>query len=137
AAKGKNDFYAGADGNVYKKTDNGWEKWDNGGWQPVNPPKGSDGNLTGAENRRGQNQPGAGNRTGNVPVAGNRAGNLPGAENPTGNLPGAGNRAGNLPGAEDPRARNGGGAGNAGGGHLSGSPNRWPRTGRTGYRLTN
>jgi Cysteine rich repeat len=31
------DVYAGADGNVYKKTDNGWEKYDNGSWTPVQP----------------------------------------------------------------------------------------------------
>jgi hypothetical protein len=30
--------YAGADGNAYKHTDNGWSKWANGGWQPVQPP---------------------------------------------------------------------------------------------------
>lgn len=36
------DVYAGRDGNVYQKTDNGWSKWNNGGWQPVNPPKPSD-----------------------------------------------------------------------------------------------
>lgn len=32
------DVYAGHDGNVYQHTDNGWSKWNNGGWQPVNPP---------------------------------------------------------------------------------------------------
>jgi hypothetical protein len=30
--------YAGADGNVYKKTDNGWEKYNNGSWNPVQKP---------------------------------------------------------------------------------------------------
>jgi hypothetical protein len=32
------DVYAGADGNVYKKTDSGWEKYDNGSWNSVNKP---------------------------------------------------------------------------------------------------
>lgn len=35
------DTYAGADGNVYKHTDSGWSKWDNGSWQPVTPPSGA------------------------------------------------------------------------------------------------
>jgi hypothetical protein len=30
--------YAGADGNVYKHTDDGWSKYDNGSWNPVTPP---------------------------------------------------------------------------------------------------
>jgi hypothetical protein len=32
------DVYAGADGNVYKKTDNGWQKYDNGSWNAVQKP---------------------------------------------------------------------------------------------------
>jgi hypothetical protein len=32
------DVYAGADGNVYKKTDSGWQKYDNGSWNTVNKP---------------------------------------------------------------------------------------------------
>ena len=35
---GGGDVYAGADGNVYKKTDNGWQKYDNGSWNPVQKP---------------------------------------------------------------------------------------------------
>jgi hypothetical protein len=35
------DTYAGADGNVYKNTGNGWEKYDNGSWNPVTPPDNS------------------------------------------------------------------------------------------------
>jgi hypothetical protein len=39
AVKTKNgDVYAGHDGNVYQKTDNGWSKYDNGSWNPVQPP---------------------------------------------------------------------------------------------------
>jgi hypothetical protein len=33
------DVYAGADGNVYKKTSDGWEKYNNGSWSPVQQPK--------------------------------------------------------------------------------------------------
>ncbi len=32
------DVYAGADGNVYKKTSDGWEKYDNGSWNQVQKP---------------------------------------------------------------------------------------------------
>ena len=34
------NVYAGADGNVYKKTSDGWEKYNNGSWSSVQPPKG-------------------------------------------------------------------------------------------------
>jgi len=30
--------YAGADGNVYKHTDSGWQKYDNGSWNNVQKP---------------------------------------------------------------------------------------------------
>ncbi len=37
--KTQNDnVYAGRDGNVYKNTGDGWQKWNNGGWNPVKPP---------------------------------------------------------------------------------------------------
>jgi hypothetical protein len=32
------NIYAGANGNVYRHTDDGWSKWDNGGWNPVQRP---------------------------------------------------------------------------------------------------
>jgi hypothetical protein len=35
------DVYAGADGNVYKKTPDGWQKYNSGSWSPVVPPKGA------------------------------------------------------------------------------------------------
>jgi hypothetical protein len=41
------DVYAGRDGNVYQHTDSGWSKWNNGGWQPVNPPQKTSGNTSG------------------------------------------------------------------------------------------
>jgi hypothetical protein len=37
---GSGDIYAGHDGNVYKKTDDGWQHYDNGGWQDVERPAG-------------------------------------------------------------------------------------------------
>jgi hypothetical protein len=33
------NMYAGRDGNVYKNTGNGWEKYDNGSWNSVNKPQ--------------------------------------------------------------------------------------------------
>jgi hypothetical protein len=42
AAVGKSangNVYAGADGNAYKKTSDGWSKWNNGSWNTVNTPK--------------------------------------------------------------------------------------------------
>src|SRR5215467_2295492 len=44
-ASGK--MYAGHDGNVYKNTGNGWEKYDNGSWNSANKPQP---NWQGAEN---------------------------------------------------------------------------------------
>ncbi|HET7261101.1 MAG TPA: hypothetical protein VFK60_04620 [Casimicrobiaceae bacterium] len=44
------DTYAGADGNVYKHTDSGWSKWNDGSWQPVTPPS----NATHPANGQGQ-----------------------------------------------------------------------------------
>src|SRR5262249_6196264 len=41
------NMYAGHDGNVYKNTGNGWEKYDNGSWNQVNKPQP---NWQGAEN---------------------------------------------------------------------------------------
>ena len=35
---GSGDVYAGHDGNAYKKTDSGWQKYDNGNWSSVQPP---------------------------------------------------------------------------------------------------
>jgi len=42
------DVYAGADGNVYKKTDSGWQKYDNGSWNSVQPPANSKAATTSA-----------------------------------------------------------------------------------------
>jgi hypothetical protein len=40
------DVYAGADGNVYKKTDSGWQKYDNGSWNQVQKPQTQAGTRT-------------------------------------------------------------------------------------------
>jgi hypothetical protein len=32
------DLYAGKNGNVYRKTDNGWQQWDDGGWSTAEKP---------------------------------------------------------------------------------------------------
>ncbi|MGE4045429.1 MAG: hypothetical protein AB7F35_11285 [Acetobacteraceae bacterium] len=34
------DIYAGRDGNAYKHTSDGWQTWNNGSWQSVQPPSG-------------------------------------------------------------------------------------------------
>ncbi len=39
---GSGDVYAGHNGNVYKKTDNGWQHYDQGGWKPVDTPDRTD-----------------------------------------------------------------------------------------------
>src|SRR5881392_842213 len=52
AAAGKTasgNMYAGHDGNVYKNTGNGWQKYDNGSWNSVNKPQP---NWQGAENNQ-------------------------------------------------------------------------------------
>jgi hypothetical protein len=43
------NMYAGHDGNVYKNTGNGWQKYDNGSWNSVDKPSTSP-NWSGAEN---------------------------------------------------------------------------------------
>jgi len=35
AIKGQNNTYVGKDGNVYRKNESGWSKYDNGAWNPV------------------------------------------------------------------------------------------------------
>lgn len=70
------DLYAGRDGNVYRKTDDGWQKYDDGGWTPVNPPdsnsltslgadqRGQDRDLSARRSQAGDQQPGAANQRG-------------------------------------------------------------------------
>jgi len=41
AQSGSGDLYAGHDGNVYKKTDDGWQHYENGEWSAAKPEGGS------------------------------------------------------------------------------------------------
>jgi hypothetical protein len=54
------DVYAGADGNVYKKTSDGWSKYNDGSWTPVQPPtnakNSSQQNLSGQTRQSGSQQ---------------------------------------------------------------------------------
>jgi hypothetical protein len=50
------DVYAGADGNVYKKTDSGWQKYDNGSWNSVNKPVATQQRTAGQPNSMGGTQ---------------------------------------------------------------------------------
>lgn len=42
ASNSSGDMYAGHDGNVYKNTGSGWQKYDNGGWNSVSKPSESE-----------------------------------------------------------------------------------------------
>ena len=52
------DVYVGKDGNVYRNTGNGWEKYDNGGWSPLPTSKTTgtqqQGRTTGQQGQAGQ-----------------------------------------------------------------------------------
>src|SRR5438067_3888989 len=52
------NMYAGHDGNVYKNTGNGWQKYDNGSWNSVDKPSSSP-NWGGAENAQQRSGSGA------------------------------------------------------------------------------
>jgi hypothetical protein len=57
AIKGQNNTYVGKDGNVYRKNDSGWSKYENGAWAPVDRPQASRPSQLPA-------QPGSGDRAG-------------------------------------------------------------------------
>jgi hypothetical protein len=72
------DVYAGHDGNVYKHTDSGWSKYDNGSWNAVQPPSNrptppssSNGPPSSNGNTLGAAQGGRGNGTGDSMDRGN------------------------------------------------------------------
>ena len=46
------DMYAGHDGNVYKNTGSGWEKYDDGSWQSVQKPANNTTNTAGQTNQQ-------------------------------------------------------------------------------------
>jgi hypothetical protein len=58
------NMYAGHDGNVYKNTGDGWQKYDNGSWNSVDKPSSSP-NWSGAENAQ--------QRSGSADASANRA----------------------------------------------------------------
>jgi hypothetical protein len=53
---GSGDLYAGHNGSVYKKTDDGWQHYENGGWQTVERPDRPEGGSRG-EGTRASQQP--------------------------------------------------------------------------------
>jgi hypothetical protein len=55
----ENNLYAGRDGNVYRRDEEGWQKYDNGDWNEVQRPEGGDaGQLQErAKNRTGEGSP--------------------------------------------------------------------------------
>jgi hypothetical protein len=104
-----NNVYAGADGNVYKKdSDGNWSKWDDGGWQPVDPSTGN------AQTKKSQEQ----SKTQN---------NLSGATNPngSGNTNGSGNASGRR-GQNGGTTGSGGGTGSGAGSGAAGSSQNRP-----------
>lgn len=48
---GNGDIYAGRDGNVYRRTDDGWSKYENGNWNPVGGDRPTPRDSTGAGTR--------------------------------------------------------------------------------------
>jgi hypothetical protein len=63
-AKGSGgNVYAGADGNVYKHTSDGWSKWDDGSWQPVQPPTNGKNSAQNRSSQSGQNLSGQTQKT--------------------------------------------------------------------------
>ncbi len=130
------DVYAGADGNVYKKTDSGWQKYDNGSWNSAQPPanaknaagQGTAGSSQGAAARSGATASGAPASQAREAGAGSAAGATQragtGAAASSGRFEGMGqleqDRSARTMGAERQQqfsgARAGGFAGRAGGG---------------------
>lgn len=70
--RGQNNTYVGGDGNVYRRNDQGWSKYENGSWNPVTPPQ------------RGQaeQQPGATRLAGSGSSQLRQPGGLSGAQSP-------------------------------------------------------
>ena len=46
------DLYAGHNGNAYKKTEDGWQHYDDGGWQPVDAPEREQGGQARAQTQQ-------------------------------------------------------------------------------------
>jgi len=103
------DVYAGADGNVYKKTSDGWSKYNDGSWNPVTPPtnakNSSQQNLSGQTRQSGSQQ----NLSGETRQSQNLSGETRQAPSSQGNLSGQAERGG-----EFRQARSGGGESSGG-----------------------
>jgi hypothetical protein len=52
------DVYAGHDGNIYQHTDSGWSKYDNGAWNPLQPPANKPAQTSASNNRAPGGTPG-------------------------------------------------------------------------------
>ncbi len=67
------DVYAGHDGNVYRHTDDGWQSYNNGGWQPVQKPTPPSNTLGSTQSPAPQSQPRAQNPSRQGATGGARA----------------------------------------------------------------
>jgi hypothetical protein len=63
---GGGDVYAGRDGNVYRKQGDGWQKYENGGWNDAASATPQDRNRTGNTAGTGDRTPGASTRPSTV-----------------------------------------------------------------------
>jgi hypothetical protein len=63
---GGGDVYAGRDGNVYRKQGDGWQKYENGGWNDTASATPQDRNRTGNTAGTGDRTPGASTRPSTV-----------------------------------------------------------------------
>ena len=68
------DMYAGHDGNVYRNTGSGWEKYDNGNWTPVTPPDPSTAKQQAQDKRQGSQKPSGDARQQQTSYSGPRGG---------------------------------------------------------------
>ena len=106
-----NNVYAGADGNVYKKDSNGdWSKWDDGGWQPVDPSTGNAQTKKSQEQAKTQN-----NLSGATNPNSSSSGNLGASKNGSGGTDGSGSGRRGQNGGNGSGTGNGTGAGAANG----------------------
>jgi hypothetical protein len=71
------NMYAGHDGNVYKNTGNGWQKYDNGSWNSVNKPQP---NWQGAENNQQRTGSGSNQQRSSAASSEDRTASAGGAE---------------------------------------------------------
>jgi hypothetical protein len=133
--KGPDNLYAGHDGNVYKRDDNGnWSKWDNGGWQPVNPQGGlssqnrNSGNLGAANEPSGKGQANANSGKSNRNRGSSNLSQESGSNRKS--------KEGNRPNANEPAGKNAG-AKREGSNELTGNLDREASARRRGSQNVN